>query len=181
MKYKNKGFTLVEVIATMTILGIIMLLAIPNITGVIEKNRAKTYVEDAKKFIALAKYKVAREDNLNCTMANPCKWTLGTLDLSKEIDKGPYGYSYSTDGSWVKYDGQSYSVKLYENMAGTYSGISAGPNDAEKTETVLYNESPIVLINKYNAKEKALGQDMIYDNTYSTYPSTNNNSSYSGY
>lgn len=154
MIIKDKGFTLVEVIATMTILGIIMLLAIPNINGVIEKNRAKTYVEDAKKMIALAKYKVAKGDNKS-------EWTLEELDSAKEIDKGPYGYQYLRGESKVVYRDQVYKVTLLENMAGTYSGISQ-----ERREDELYSSNPVSLISKFNTREPAIGGDTIDDNTY---------------
>ena len=58
MKVKNSlGFTLIELIATITILGIIMLIAVPNVISVVTKNKNQTYVNDARKFVTLAKYK----------------------------------------------------------------------------------------------------------------------------
>ena len=58
MKAKNSlGFTLIELIATITILGIIMLIAVPNVISVVTKNKNQTYVNDARKFVTLAKYK----------------------------------------------------------------------------------------------------------------------------
>ena len=38
----EKGFTLVELLATVSILGIIMLIAVPNILGTVERNK-KTF------------------------------------------------------------------------------------------------------------------------------------------
>ena len=55
----------------------------------------KTYVEDAKKMIALAKYKVEKE---GCS-DTVCQWELGDLDISNEIVKGPYGYEYIRSSS----------------------------------------------------------------------------------
>ena len=51
---KNKGFTMVELLAAITILGIIMMIAVPNVLSIIDKNKKRTYVEDAKKIQSLA-------------------------------------------------------------------------------------------------------------------------------
>ena len=54
----QKGFTLMELLATIVILSIIMLIAVPNVINTLDKNkRSFTYVEDAKKMITLAEYK----------------------------------------------------------------------------------------------------------------------------
>ena len=45
----KKGFTLVELLATVVILGIIMIVAVPNVMGILTRNRSNTYLEDAKK------------------------------------------------------------------------------------------------------------------------------------
>ena len=49
IKKNSNGFTLVELLATMVILGILMAIALPNVVGVLNNNRNKTYVADAKK------------------------------------------------------------------------------------------------------------------------------------
>ncbi|MBR2828523.1 MAG: type II secretion system protein [Bacilli bacterium] len=54
----KKGFTLVELLAAITLLGILMGIAIPAIMHLITGNRNQIYVTDAKKLIALAEYNV---------------------------------------------------------------------------------------------------------------------------
>ena len=54
----NKGFTLVELIGSMVILGLIMLLVVPNVVGLLNSSRETVYVEDAKKLVLIAKAKV---------------------------------------------------------------------------------------------------------------------------
>ena len=57
LKKNQKGFTLVVLLAVMVILGIMMAIAMPNVTGILNKNRASIYVEDAKKLATTAEYK----------------------------------------------------------------------------------------------------------------------------
>ena len=48
----KKGFTLIELLGVIIILSIIMLIAIPNVTSVLEKNKREKYIADAKKMIS---------------------------------------------------------------------------------------------------------------------------------
>lgn len=126
---KNKGFTLIELLATVVILGIIMVIAIPNVTGILQKNKAKSYYEDAKKLVTLAEYKMRGNSSVtkpnlpgDCLVMN-----LFYLDNS-EFENPPNGGSYEKKGSFVviKKDGSSYKyyVRLLENVDGSYRGIS---------------------------------------------------------
>lgn len=120
-KINNKGFTLVELLATISILAIIMLIAIPNVVGVVQKSRNKTYVEDAKKMISLAKYKVKSDVKIKDALGygSVCI-SLNYLDSGKEIKDAPNGGEYDTENSYVlvekNYDNSYYySVQLLEN------------------------------------------------------------------
>lgn len=121
-KINNKGFTLVELLATISILAIIMLIAIPNVVGVVQKSRNKTYVEDAKKMISLAKYKVKSDVQIkNALGYGAVCISLSYLDSGKEIKDAPNGGEYDTANSYVLveknyYDNSyDYSVQLLEN------------------------------------------------------------------
>ena len=52
---KNKGFTLVEILAVIVILGIIMMIAVPRVSEQILKSKKSTYVTDSKRFIEAAR------------------------------------------------------------------------------------------------------------------------------
>lgn len=45
---KNKGFTLIELIAVVVVLGLIMLIAIPSTINVLEKNKKESFINEAK-------------------------------------------------------------------------------------------------------------------------------------
>ena len=57
MKLNKKGFTLIELLAAMVILAAIMVIAVPNVMGILNNSKADAYVEDAKKLLSLAEYK----------------------------------------------------------------------------------------------------------------------------
>ena len=48
---KNKGFTLIEILAVIIILGIIMMIAIPNVSKNIMDSRKKTDLVDAERYV----------------------------------------------------------------------------------------------------------------------------------
>lgn len=54
---KKNGFTLIELVVTILIFSMIMLGAVPNIVSMVDKNKRVSYIEDAKKFVKLARYK----------------------------------------------------------------------------------------------------------------------------
>ena len=56
MKNNKKGFTLVELLAVIVILAIILLVAVPNILGVIEEARKDSFVSSTKMIIKAAEY-----------------------------------------------------------------------------------------------------------------------------
>lgn len=98
----KKGFTLVELLATMVILGVVMAFTIPNIIGIGEQNKATTYVEDAKKFKNTAEYMFRGDDSVekpkttgDCILVNL------RYIADSEFNNPPYGGKYLMDQSFV--------------------------------------------------------------------------------
>lgn len=98
----NKGYTLVELLATMIILGIMLAVTIPNISGISTQNKMTAYAEDAKKFKNTAEYMFRGDDtvtkpqgNEHCVMVN-----LKYLH-DNEFDTAPYGGHYDMQNSFV--------------------------------------------------------------------------------
>ena len=54
----KKGFTLTELLAVIVIIGIISLIAIPNVVNISDNVKNDNMLADAKKFISLAKAEV---------------------------------------------------------------------------------------------------------------------------
>lgn len=104
----KKGFTLVELLAVLVILGVIMMIAIPTMMSTLDNNKKKTYVSDAKRFATLAElqFKKSNEDVKTCTMS-----------ITSCMDNDDYGYVKSyylkdvNDGTITNDpDGGSYNI-----------------------------------------------------------------------
>lgn len=115
---KQNGFTLVELLATLAIISIIMMIAVPNVMGILDRNKRTTYLEDAKKLVTQADYKFRMEQTIAKPKGNECVvFRMKSLDVS-ELKKGPEGSPYNVDNSFVaiKYEAgkYQYGVMLYE-------------------------------------------------------------------
>ncbi len=130
MLKNKKGFTLIELLATIVILGIIMVVAVPNVTGIIYKNRANTYIEDAKKLATLADYVIrgGTKDITKPSSDGQCiALSLFYLD-NAEFEDPPYGGEYDKENSFVvvKKNGTKleYYVQIVEKFKDTnYRGV----------------------------------------------------------
>lgn len=123
----RKGFTIIELLATILILSLIMLVAVPNVMSVIDRNKQDTYVEDAKRMITLAEYEVRSNTNIKLPTDGNCVVIfLRTLDTS-EFTEGPEGGEYDLDKSYVVIgrtgSTYEYASTIIENYDGNTRGI----------------------------------------------------------
>lgn len=148
MRLNNKGFTLVELLAAMVILAAIMAIAVPNVMGILNNSKADAYVEDAKKMLSLAEYKVRANPSLR-PASGSCKILLKDLDNS-EFKSAPNNGEYDLEKSFVivtrkDQDGKKryeYSVTIVENLKGDKG--SRGISNVSYDE--LYKEDPSSLV-----------------------------------
>ena len=97
----RKGFTLIELLVTIFILSLIMLVAVPNVMNIVDKNKKETYVNDAKKMITLAEYKLKSDSSIALPNEGSC-----IIVLMKALDLSDFfifleGGEYDTNNSYV--------------------------------------------------------------------------------
>ncbi len=136
---KNQGFTLVELLATITILGILSIVAIPNVVGIVNNNKDNMYIEDAKRLVSLAEYKFRSDTTINITSSDCVAFSLNYLD-NATFDDAPNGGSYVKEDSYVviRKEGPSYQyyVQLKEKLSsGGFKGVmETNTKDLNKTK-----------------------------------------------
>lgn len=141
----SKGFTLIELLAAIAILAILMLMAVPNVIGVVTRNKNKTYVEDAKKLVSLTEYKVRSNAIYKPATGTSYCFYLSALGAT-ELEKAPNGGEYDSLKTYVKVTNQSgqykYFVQLVEKKEAELIGI------AETSSDNLYQDNFSGLVKK---------------------------------
>ena len=135
MKKSNKGFTLVELLAAIVIMGILILIAAPTIVNMVNNNRDKMYIVDAQKLISLTENKINASSSIIEKPDSDQAIIISMNYLSKEeFDVAPNRGEYVLDASYVVVTNNKgkleYSVAIIEkllpkkdNKDSTYRGI----------------------------------------------------------
>ena len=82
MMMNKKGFTLVELLVVVSVIALIAIIAIPNIVGLSDGIKKDQMLDDAKKLISLAKYRV----NSNSSIRELGEYTFTFSELNGEGD-----------------------------------------------------------------------------------------------
>lgn len=101
----RKGFTLVELLATMVILAIIAGVAIPNVIKIMTNNNKEKVLNDGLTMIALAKSELASDYDLREQIrqtGTARDLYLGNLDKFGDITNDPNGSIYNRNTSYVR-------------------------------------------------------------------------------
>ena len=111
MKNNSKGFTLIELLAVIVILGILMIVAIPQVTKYIENSKKNTYADTAKSYIDSARYMLLNDDftaknnSSTCTLpeeGGTIYIKLGDIKLEKGGTNSSYGKTFDLTNSFVE-------------------------------------------------------------------------------
>ena len=102
-KVNKKGFTLVEILAMLVILAIILAISVPNITGILSKQKESISLEDANKLVETTKIKVRTKADVTLPSYNQyCNiYTMNFLDTNDDYSTGSNGGEYDKLESFV--------------------------------------------------------------------------------
>ena len=118
----QKGFTLVEILATLVVLAILMAITVPNITGIISNNKQSVGKEDVGKMVSGVKARIKRKEAIYPKEAGACNvFTLEYIDLNDDFKKGLNGGTYNKTESFVvvrkdQIEDNKYEYKYYVRM-----------------------------------------------------------------
>lgn len=152
---KRNGFTLVELLVMLVVLAILMLIAIPNISGMIKNQKLNSMKNDMNSMIETTKIKANKNKSLNKPRSGECiVFSLSYLNDNDNITKGPNGGLYNQYDSLVLYtrEGNKYKyyVRLIELYKNKYTGVSLidGDNSKKLKNSDIGNVEELIGLNK---------------------------------
>jgi len=112
----RRGFTLVELLVMMVVLGLLIGITVPNISGIVANQKANAIKDDAIEMVSNAKNKVV-VNNMGKPKSGECLvFSLDYLDDGKQIIDGPYGGTYDRNNSYVIYKREASKYKYYVRL-----------------------------------------------------------------
>ena len=152
MRKNNLGFTMIELLAAIVVLGILMMSAVPMVINVMNEQKRDLYIQDALRLASNAEYKLRSDNKLDIPARGACIAINLTYMDNNAFEKAPYGGEYDRLSSFVvahrntraEQDDSGEEYKFYVRLV-------------EKTETGAYRG--VNLIN-YNNLHKSGARDM---------------------
>lgn len=123
-KLNNKGFTLVELLGVLMILSIILVIAVPNVVSVLDKNKKETYVSDAKKLLTMAETEIRRNTDIDWPVNGQAVILKLSFLNNGELDTDPESVKYDEDRSYVAICLVNDTYTYYVQLIGTVSSGS---------------------------------------------------------
>jgi len=164
MRHK-KGFTLIEMLAVIVILGLVMAIAIPVISSYIMDSRKKTYVATAKEYISIASNLIAKQELIVRNTDTVYYIHIDNLITETKKDSSPFGkwsdaYVLVTiDPStknltyyWTSADVEGYRVDITKDSALNKDNVYLSDNKVIDTSIVVDGKTKIVIYDKNGNK-----------------------------
>lgn len=171
----RKGFTLVELIAMMVVISVLMVIAVPNISGIIKKNRESIGAEDVNKMVRDAKTKFSvKKASYPKNVGSCVVLSMNYLDTNEDFKSGVNGETYDKDESVVVVKkvqkssgvfGYEYYVRLVEvGDSKTYIIGLVNADEYSKKTTPSHVEE-LTANNRFSGKDLT-GANTVINNIY---------------
>ena len=145
---KKNGFTFIELLAMLAVLGILMLIAIPNINGILKNQRLNVIKGDATNMVETVKIKSRKERLLVKPKSGECiVFSLNYINDNDNIVKGPNGGLYDQFDSVVVYTREGSRYKYYVRLVEQYKGKRLGIDLLESSGIKLLKSKDIKTVN----------------------------------
>ena len=142
---KKNGFTLVELLAMLVVLGIVIAIAIPNISGMLQNQKLGIIKGDAMSMVEAAKAKAGKERFMLKPKNDECVlFSLNYLDENDNIVNGPNGGKYDKFDSIVLYTRKGSKYVYYVRLVEVYKGKRIGIHLLESSEIGLLQTKDII-------------------------------------
>lgn len=183
-KLNSKAFTLIELLAVITIMGILMIVAIPSVSRVIENTRRDNFLDTAKQYANGVKT-MWISDSLQCGSNVASAVTDGAYYVpidSANVGKTVSGVNYPTileqggKSSWGSKEVQGYVLVVVSGAAtgnaktSYHVYLSDGTHGVSNDTTVSLDlKRADVSVSGVSYKTKPTGNKNINGKTYSSY------------
>ena len=152
----SKGFTLIEMLAVIVIIGIIMMIAIPNVTQYISDSRKDAYVDTANNYVNEARREITEGKYPINDMDTTYYIHINNLEMDSGETESPYGpfedaYVVVTfdDDTDEKYNYYWVSKDIYGNRFDLEAIEEITADDMYNNEArPINNKAPVGIRNK---------------------------------
>lgn len=133
---QNRGYTLIEIMTVIAIIGISTSIVIPNVIGWLPKYRLRSGAEEIQSALQLARLSAVKQNTTATVNFNTINHTFVATISGKTIKRGnmPSGItidSITIPSSQVRFDSRG--------LANTWIGNIVVKNNAGKTKTISVN------------------------------------------